>query len=387
MDPSILSSPTQTTAAANSTAPTKILLIEDDDSLRFALAERLSLEGFSVATAGNGLEGIVEAKTKHPDLVLCDITMPGIDGYAVMKELRECEATAEIPILFLSGKTEQEEIRHAMHLGADDYICKPVVRSDMMAAIRTRLERTSQVRKPVEKAFEEIKTDLVSSLSHEFNTILTGISAPARLLESMEDYGDTEEVRTLASYIAMSADRLGDVIRRFLCYADLLLNPLPHRVMSASEPHIAPLKTTVESVSLKLAKTWKREADLVLGPISGTAKLPMTMLSMLIEVILDNAFKFSAPGSKVEVSSQKGSDRFTVSIVDHGHGMTQAQIESVGAFRQFERRRFEQQGVGLGLEIARMICNRFGGSLRIESELRQGCRVEISFPEGSVTSH
>ncbi len=122
-----------------------ILLIEDDKVLRENTKELLELSGFMVIVAPNGRIGIEFAKERIPDLIVCDIMMPEIDGYGVLQELSSAEVTNQIPFIFLSAKTEHKEIRKGMDLGADDYLTKPFEEEDLLSAIASRLAKTELV--------------------------------------------------------------------------------------------------------------------------------------------------------------------------------------------------------------------------------------------------
>jgi len=119
----------------------QILLIEDDRALRENTEELLELSGYSVLTAPNGKTGIQSAKENLPDIIVCDIMMPLIDGYGVLEELSSDEKTKHIPFIFLSAKTEHKEIRKGMDLGADDYLTKPFEEEDLISAIESRLAK------------------------------------------------------------------------------------------------------------------------------------------------------------------------------------------------------------------------------------------------------
>ncbi|WP_026810927.1 response regulator [Arenibacter latericius] len=118
-----------------------ILLIEDDKALRENTEELLMLADYSVITAYNGRVGITMAKEHLPDIVVCDIMMPEIDGYGVLHELSTDENTKQIPFIFLSAKTENKEIRKGMAMGADDYLTKPFEEEDLINAIESRLAK------------------------------------------------------------------------------------------------------------------------------------------------------------------------------------------------------------------------------------------------------
>ncbi len=120
-----------------------ILLIEDDSALRENTAELLELSGYTVFTAPNGKIGIEKAKTKNPNVIVCDIMMPEIDGYGVLEAVSLEEKTKHIPFIFLSAKTEHKEIRRGMDMGADDYLTKPFDEEELLSAVESRLAKAS----------------------------------------------------------------------------------------------------------------------------------------------------------------------------------------------------------------------------------------------------
>jgi DNA-binding NarL/FixJ family response regulator len=122
----------------------KILVIEDEPEMRRNLTTVLRLEQFRALAAENGRIGIELAKKEKPDLILCDVMMPELDGYGVIAALRADPETAAIPFIFLTAKGEKPDIRAGMNLGADDYLTKPVAKHDLLEAIRSRLERAIQ---------------------------------------------------------------------------------------------------------------------------------------------------------------------------------------------------------------------------------------------------
>lgn len=124
---------------------TKILIIEDEPRMRKNMATVLKMEGYSVVAAANGKEGVNAAQNEKPDLVLCDVMMPELDGYGVLAALRRDETTARIPFIFLTAKGEKADLRAGMNLGADDYLTKPADIDDLLAAISTRLARREEM--------------------------------------------------------------------------------------------------------------------------------------------------------------------------------------------------------------------------------------------------
>src|SRR5882724_11122685 len=122
----------------------KILIIEDERSIRENLEDILEMEDFTVLATDNGREGVETAQDEMPDVILCDVMMPAMDGHGVLRALRADKNTARIPFIFLTAKGEHDDLRTGMNLGADDYLTKPVANADLVRAIEARLRRSQQ---------------------------------------------------------------------------------------------------------------------------------------------------------------------------------------------------------------------------------------------------
>lgn len=118
----------------------KILIIEDQATMRRNVALMLQFEGHDALTAANGVEGLEVARRERPELILCDVMMPEMDGYACLRALREDEALRGTPFIFLTAKGDRNDVREGMGLGADAYLTKPVVREDLLAAVNQWLK-------------------------------------------------------------------------------------------------------------------------------------------------------------------------------------------------------------------------------------------------------
>jgi DNA-binding NarL/FixJ family response regulator len=134
----------------------KILVIEDEAEMRRNLATVLRLEKYEPITAENGKIGVEMARQQNPDLILCDVMMPQLDGFGVLQALREDPRLALIPFIFLTAKGEKNDLRSGMNLGADDYLTKPVAKADLLSAIEARLKRSE------EQSKREFKPDFSS---------------------------------------------------------------------------------------------------------------------------------------------------------------------------------------------------------------------------------
>ncbi len=122
----------------------KLLVIEDVVQIRENVAELLTINGYTVRTAADGVKGILQAKSWEPDLIVCDIMMPDMDGHQVLESIRNYPALVHIPFIFLTAKADMVDLRRGMDQGADDYLTKPFLSSDLLAAINSRLKRCRQ---------------------------------------------------------------------------------------------------------------------------------------------------------------------------------------------------------------------------------------------------
>ena len=136
---------------------TKILVIEDEPEMRRNITTLLRFKNYEPIAAENGLVGVEMARREKPDLILCDVMMPELDGFGVLRALQEDAKLALIPFIFLTAKGEKDDLRCGMNLGADDYLTKPVANNDLVQAIEARLRRSSRQMK------REFKPDFSSA--------------------------------------------------------------------------------------------------------------------------------------------------------------------------------------------------------------------------------
>lgn len=137
-----------------------ILVIEDDEQTRENLQLILEMEGFAVRSAGDGRAGLAAVRAQCPDLIVCDVGMPHLDGHGLLRELRADATTANVPFIFLTARGERDDQRLGMNMGADDYLCKPLDAEDFVAAVRARLQRQRQNQEAVLR-----ETELVPDFS------------------------------------------------------------------------------------------------------------------------------------------------------------------------------------------------------------------------------
>lgn len=174
---------------------THILLIEDTEVLRLCTAEILKKENFIVSTAEDGKAGLAIALEIKPDLILCDVRMPHMNGYEVLSQLKQNPTTRTTPFIFLTAKTAREDIRHGMHLGADDYLTKPFSRNELLATIESQLRKRAVIRSHYEEYLQRLED---TSTLNQQKDVVTGLNNLYYLLEQFNIFVnrlDNQQIR------------------------------------------------------------------------------------------------------------------------------------------------------------------------------------------------
>jgi signal transduction histidine kinase len=352
-------------------------IIDDDAALGAALTAGLEAHGYRVNFSSSADTGWKAAHQQNPDLILCDINMPGKNGHRLLQEIRQDQEIGNCPFIFMTGNPYFADPRVAMNLGADDFLLKPFSLDTLVACVAARLRRSDIAGHVESDLVAHLKDNLRRGLPHEFFTPLTGIMGFAEMLDQDGDLMNRAEQKEALRNILMSGRRLQRTLRNYLYALDRLApdSDAPFPVLSA--PSVEQLmKHAAQSASDRHG----RRSDLVLSisaePLMGGAH----ELNLLVEELVDNAFSFSSPETTVEVRASRVGEEFHLLVRDHGRGMTRAQIKSLGLFRQFERNKYEQQGLGVGLFIAHQVLRRFGGKIHFESAKGEGTTCHVTLP-------
>ncbi|MGL5193355.1 MAG: putative bifunctional diguanylate cyclase/phosphodiesterase, partial [Chroococcales cyanobacterium] len=187
---------------------TKILVIEDEESVRCNIIELLEAEDFDVIAAENGRLGVIRAKDEVPDLILCDVMMPQLDGYAVLTELREDPSTGTIPFIFLTAKSSRQDWRQGMELGADDYLTKPFTREELLVAIATRLKKSRTIQQRYGKELQILQQQCDRLLNFDETTELPNLrQLRSHLHQRISNHSPQKETSELVVVVSLEIDR------------------------------------------------------------------------------------------------------------------------------------------------------------------------------------
>lgn len=355
----------------------KILVIEDENLIRESIAELLEHEGYTTIQANNGREGIIAAKKHQPDLIVCDIKMPEMNGHQVLMTLRDDPSISAIPFIFLSAMVDKKDFRVGMELGADDYITKPFTNNDLTNAVKTRLAKNEEV----QLRLNDLTKNIAQSLPHELRTPLISILGYAQLLMDRHKEIYNDQVFEFAHTIHESGLRLHKLIQNFIIYSKLeMLSNNSKGKVKLDRPVFNITEKFMESSINKISKKYQRSEDLDISVITTPIKMLPEDILIMIEELLDNAFKFSVVGSKVSIKIYPENSDFVMVVSDNGRGMTEDQSKKIGAYIQFERNKYEQQGSGLGLIICKKLTELHNGKFTINSIYGKETVIIVTIP-------
>lgn len=360
-----------------------ILIIEDEEGIREVVYDLLTTNHFLVIAAANGSEGVRLAIEHQPDLILCDVAMPVLDGYGVLEQLKKQSTTLTIPFIFLTAKSSVKDLRQGMELGADDYLIKPFTSQELLGAIQTRLNKQAQLKGHYEESLNQLRRNITAALPHELRTPLVGILGASEFLLSDYENLDDEIIRELLTDIHNSGERLYQLIQKYLQFIHLQerqLRKSPHPTVLGEN-----VVKLVTGTAERVLTIHDRHQDLILSIEIERLSLNSQDFQQLLEEVLDNAAKFSDQGTPIHLKIFEDSEQMHILVTDEGRGMTPMELANIGAYQQFNRDRFEQQGAGLGLAIAQLISEIYNGHIRVSSEPDQGTTVHINVPRLSMS--
>ena len=359
----------------------KILVIEDTLNVRENICEVLESENYEVFAAENGQSGLEMSKNVQPDLVLCDVMMPGMDGYEVLAEMRKELVTSTVPFIFLTAKNTRENQRLGMELGADDYITKPFSVEELLNSVSTRLKRAEEFKVESEKKLTELTKNLGAPITQVIAEPLRAILGFSKML--MTEFNNMEkfEMAEFNGLIYKAGMKLNTIVKKsFLFYQLQSLAFDKDSISKLKGEKTTDIKELTEILIKEASIESKRQDDFIVNLENASLAIPPKFYLDIIREIIENALIFSPKRSIIRIVGGIDGGHYNLTIRDEGMGMTADQISRIGAFQKFNVDLNENTGVGLGLINTRSILNLFDGNMLIKSNLGIETTVRITLP-------
>jgi signal transduction histidine kinase len=352
----------------NPASSANVLVIEDDSAIRATLIDILELNGHKVAHATNGLDGVALARRNRPDVILTDISMPGLDGFELIRSLHADELTRQIPIIIVSASVEPERMRRGMDLGAEDFIVKPFTEDQVLRSIHARLEK---------KALLDELDAFSHTVAHDLKNPIAVLSMRAELLHSMWESGDDGKLLQHVVELKKDAARLSNIVDELLVLAGVgrqTVQLKPVEMETVVREALGRVENMVQKTKAQIERP--NEWPAALGHAPWIAEIWTNYLS--------NAMKYGGNPPRMRLGADAVLERTCIRfwVEDNGPGLAPEQQAQL--FKQFSRlSETRASGHGLGLSIVRRISEKLGGGVGVESQVGAGSRFWFELPAGS----
>ncbi len=366
-----------------------LLVVDDNETNRDILSKRLELQGYSVETANDGAQTLRMVGERVFDLVLLDIMMPEMDGYEVLRRLKDDEKTRDLPVIMISALGDLDSVVRCIEMGAEDYLPKPFNPTLLKARIGACLEKKrgrdrevrllAQVQENYRKLqeSEKLRNDLTNMIVHDLRTPLSSIMAGLQTIEMLGPLAP--EQKECCDIAVRGGYSLLDMINDLLDISKLEGN--------ASDLEIQPIDLTTlltESCEQVQAAAEKRHIlwELDIAPDLPTFPGDSSKLRRMMVNLLGNAIKFSPTNGQVIIGASASQNELTLWVRDYGEGIPREAFERI--FEKFgqvaDRKAGRAMSTGLGLALCKMVTEAHGGRIWVESELGQGSTFYIALP-------
>jgi two-component system, sensor histidine kinase and response regulator len=362
----------------------KILVIEDELNVRENIVELLESEDFEVFSAKDGFEGIFLAQEHSPELILCDVTMPELDGYGVLNNLRKDPNIAITPFIFLTAKAASEEIRQGMNLGADDYLTKPFSRQELLTTIKARLSKQKIHDQNTDALLKDIGESLSYSISEKIFNPLDEILGASEVFRQDANIIEPNDIEKLGAHIQSNTKFLKRAILNIFMYLNMEL--MFHN--SDSLETIKNIYTTrpgdfVYMIAMQLARKYDCSKNLVVSIDNSRLKISTSDWNKIVEESLEFVFSLFKEGSLIDVSAKIVDDIFQYSIRLESDELPYDLLHKTAQNIPRTQAFYESLDPGLGLLIIHFIVKLYDGEFIVSNEKtswRDAITLLISFP-------
>lgn len=360
----------------------KILLVDDTPRNLQVLGASLSKQGHKIYTATNGVQALEKIPTIQPDLVLLDIMMPEMDGLETCRKIKDDPAISDVPIIFLTAKTETDDIVEGFAVGAVDYVTKPFNSAELLARVDTQLELRANRRLIARQSVE--REELLHILSHDITNCL---GAPLQYLQ-ISDELDKESDDELRGMVINNIENGLSLIQFVREMRQLIKQDYKFQLEEYNLKELVTLTINVMRNQLS-----QRDVKIDNGSIDdfNVTVEKTSFCNFVLKNVLSNAARFSAPGTTIKLSTSLEHGRVILSVTDQGVGMPEQTLAEVFGLDKATIRpdATGELGAGYGLAMSHRFMNAYGGEVEIQSKAREehpddhGTEVRLIFPKST----
>ena len=371
--------------------PLLILIVDDDAQNLKLLNAALSEAGYGVAVANGGAVCFKVLEKRHPDLILCDVIMPEIDGYEVCRRLKASPEHRDTPLIFLTSRTDTEDLLRGFEVGAVDYVTKPFNKAELLARVRTHtelkqardtiLENSRQLESLNQrlKTLDAEKNHFLGIVAHDLKNPLTTIMMSAEMVEDRADKVSEEQLVDYMQMIQRNASRIRTIIMNLLDVnriesGKLAVDLKPFDLRDFIARLLDQYRDKAERKQIRMHLEAPQETVLLVSDEN--------IVYQIGDNLLSNALKYSPPDRHVFVSVRAESDSVSFSIRDQGPGFTAEDKQKL--FEKFARLSAQptagESSTGLGLSIVKRLCELLAGDIHCESEPNEGTTFTVTLP-------
>jgi two-component system, sensor histidine kinase and response regulator len=353
-----------------------LLVVDDQEANLQVMGAMLNKLGFEILPATNGEQALRHLATRRPDLILLDLLMPGMDGFAVCRQIQENPVWADIPIIFLSAADDKSLVVRALEGGGVDYITKPFNKLELVSRVRTQL--MLKTTRDHLKRLAQDKEEMLGMISHQLQNHFAGVEMSTQLLINRFGSNTEPNFRLMAENIRGSCSQMRLFVKSFLANAaadhKLSLNLVTANLADAAAHVARRYEDAANAKAIVLRSAFPARAPVVLADFDA--------LVQVLDNLISNAIKFSPPRKEVLVSVRQNADHAECDVQDHGPGFTKEdRLRMFGRYARLSARPTAgEPSTGLGLSIARKLTRAMRGELTCESEPGQGAKFILRLP-------
>lgn len=367
----------------------RVLIVDDNEANRVLLSDLCQVVGVTTDTADSGEHGLEQLRKVGYDLVLLDITMPGMDGIRVLKELKDDSRLASIPVLMISGIDDMEQIAECIQLGAADYLVKPFDPVLLSARIKSCIEkkhfhdREIELMETIKRNYEELKAAtqsrdaLAHMIVHDLNNPLSAIKGYAQLL--MRNGKDEDKLRRYSEIILDTSEKMFALIQEILDVSRLESGNVDVKLEPLNSSQIA---TEIMDIFKPLAREREVSLELDIDASSSSIMADRSLLKRILQNLVSNALKHTPRGTNVSISAHESNGAVVLTVTDNGKGIPAELRDKVfdKYFQASHSKDTERGGVGLGLAFCKLAADAQGGHIWVDSEENSSTAFNIALP-------